>query len=226
MYTLTANDHQAREARFRAAARHSRRVRVLRMAIPVVVAAALLGVIAISFVNPWRMLVKLPLDMGNLVVSGTKVTMESPRLAGYTPDNRAYELSARAAAQDITKPTVVELQDMRGKIEMDDKSQLQLNAALGSFDIKSEILKLDREIVLRSTAGYEGRLQEAIVDIRAGTVTSNKPVGIKMLNGSLDANRVAISETGAVVKFDGGVSMTLMLQSDDINALLQRDQAQ
>ena len=56
------------------------------------------------------MLAKLPADIGNLVVSGTKITMEKPHLSGFTSDARAYELSADAAKQDLTKPDLIELQ--------------------------------------------------------------------------------------------------------------------
>ena len=69
------------EARFAAAARHSRMVRMLRVAVPAAVVLAMAGIVAVSIFNPFRMLLpKLPVDMGNLVVSGTKITMESPHL--------------------------------------------------------------------------------------------------------------------------------------------------
>jgi lipopolysaccharide export system protein LptC len=209
------------EARFATAARHSRRVRFLRVAIPVVVVIALAVTTLLSIFNPWRMIVKLPLNIGNLVVSGTKITMESPRLSGFTPDKRAYELSARAAAQDLTNPNQVELNDMHAKIELEDKSTVQLDARKGVFDTKTEMLKLDESIILRSSTGYEGHLQEAIVDIQAASVVSTKPVSLKLLNGTLDARNLAISEGGDVVRFDGGVSMVLMLQQDEINQVLR-----
>ena len=84
------------EARFAIAARHSRMVRMLRIAVPVAVTLALAAIVAVSVFNPFRMLMpKLPVDMGNLVVSGTKITMETPHLSGYTPDKRPYELWAK-----------------------------------------------------------------------------------------------------------------------------------
>ena len=67
-------------------------VRVLRIAVPAVVGLVMAALIAISIFNPFRALSKLPLDMDNLVVSGTKITMESPHLSGFTPDKRPYEL--------------------------------------------------------------------------------------------------------------------------------------
>ena len=76
------------EARFAAAARHSRMVRVLRVAVPATVLLAMASIVLISIFNPFRMirLPNLPVDIGNLVVSGTKVTMESPHLAVFSTD--------------------------------------------------------------------------------------------------------------------------------------------
>ncbi|MBX9649182.1 MAG: LPS export ABC transporter periplasmic protein LptC, partial [Xanthobacteraceae bacterium] len=88
------------EARFAAAARHSRLVRVLRIAVPAAVVIAMAAIVAVSVFNPFRMLLpKLPVDMGNLVVSGTRITMESPHLAGFSTDQRPYEMWAKAATQ-------------------------------------------------------------------------------------------------------------------------------
>ena len=81
------------DARFRIAARHSRMVRVLRVAVPAAVTLAMTAIVFVSVYNPFRMLLpKLPVDIGNLVVSGTKITMESPHMSGYTPDQRPYEV--------------------------------------------------------------------------------------------------------------------------------------
>src|SRR6202045_5296444 len=93
------------EARFAVAERHSRIVRALRIAVPAAVILAMAAIILVSIFNPFRMLLpKLPLDVGNLVVSGTKITMESPHLSGYTPDRRPHELWANTATQDPTDP--------------------------------------------------------------------------------------------------------------------------
>lgn len=210
MYATHAGHPRDEARRFRIAARHSRRVRMLRILIPVLVVLAFVIVIVASVFNPWRMLTNLPIEMGNLVVSGTKITMESPRMAGYTPDGRAYEVSARAAAQDVTNPTQVELQDLQARIEMQDKSQLNMSASKGAFNTKGEILKLENNILLQSS-NYEGRLQEALIDMKAGTVKSQKPVAVKFLQGTLDSQALSISQNGDIVRFEGGVTMNVML---------------
>src|SRR5215470_3455637 len=85
---------------FRAALRHSRFVRLLRVAIPTaVVFGAVMIVLSVYVFDPLRALAKLPGSIGGLVVSGTVITMQAPRLAGYTQDRRPYVVTARAAAQ-------------------------------------------------------------------------------------------------------------------------------
>ena len=196
---------------FRSARRHSRLVRVLRIAVPAVVVVAAAVIFLVSYFNPLRYLAKLPINVGDLVVSGSKITMEKPHLSGFTKDARAYELSADAAAQDLTKPDIVELHNIRAKLQMQDKSTVSMTAVLGVYNSKGEMLKLDRNIDLSSSTGYAGHLSEAMVDIRNGNVVSEKPVEVKLLQGVLNANRLDIENSGDLVRFGGGVTMTLML---------------
>jgi lipopolysaccharide export system protein LptC len=90
---------------FRAAARHSRFVRFLRFAIPVGIVAIVAIMLVATFFNPSCLFASFPIDPGEISLSGTKVVMELPRVSGFTSDSRPYEFTARAATQDLTKPT-------------------------------------------------------------------------------------------------------------------------
>ena len=195
---------------FRAAARHSRRVRLLRVALPVSVVLMLAVIFGLTFFNPFKMLAKLPIDPGKVTISGTTVTMSEPRVAGFTRDQRAYDLSARAASQDVTKPNILFLQDLRAKVDLQD-GQVNMTATDGVFDRATEKLTLRDKIVLTSSTGYEARLTQAEVDTKSGSIVSQNPVDVKLLNGTLNANRLNIDDKGDIVRFGGGVTMTLML---------------
>jgi len=204
------------EARFAAAARHSRMVRILRVAVPAAVVLAMAAVLGVSIFNPFRMLIpKLPVDMGNLVVSGTKVTMESPHLSGYSTDQRPYEMWAKAAIQDLTDPDHVELQTLRTKVLMEDRSTVTMDARTGYFDSKQQLLDLRKDIFLQSSTGYEAKLSQAFVDMNTGMVTSDEHVDVKLLNGTLTADRLRIFNSGEVVRFEGNVVMNLDKLGDD-----------
>ena len=194
---------------FRAAARHSGYVRFLRVAVPLLVAVAVVGVALATWFSPTRLLAKLPTggSLGTVGISGSKVTMALPRLEGYTRDARPYQMTAKTAAQDLLKPDNVELNEIRTKMETADKAVVEMTAATGIYHSKADQLILRERIVIKSTSGYEGHLTEAVVDMRSGHIVSDKPVEVKLLNGILNANRLAVE--GDVIRFDGGVTLDM-----------------
>jgi lipopolysaccharide export system protein LptC len=202
------------DARFAMAARHSRMVRLLRVAVPAAVFLAMAAIVFVSVYNPFRMLLpKLPVDLGNLVVSGTKITMETPHLSGYSVDQRPYDLWAKTATQDLTDPDHVDLNALRAKLLMEDRSTVTLDARNGLFDSKQQVLDLHKDIFMQSSTGYEARLTQALVDIGKGTVTSDEHVDVKLLNGTLTADKLRITGGGEVVRFEGNVVMNLIMDS-------------
>jgi len=198
---------------FQAAVRHSRYVRFLRWAIPLGLVFGLAVVTALAYFNPLRALAKLPIDASQMVVSGTKITMEAPRLAGYTRDSRPYELTARAAAQDLAKPGILELKDIHAKVQMKDTATREMQAAAGLYDTKTDLLTLTEQIIITSTSGYKGWLKDAVVDVKKGKIVSGLPVVVDMLNGTLNANNLEVGENGDVILFGGGVTMDVMLDT-------------
>ena len=198
---------------FRAAARHSRYVRFLRKAIPagiVVVAAVIAGA---TFFQPFRLIAAFPIDPGKVSLSGTKIVMELPRLTGFTSDARPYELTARVAAHDLTRPELLELKDISAHVELKGGEHVDLKSVNGLYDTKAEMLKLNDHIVMMSSTGYEGRLSEATVNVSTGNIVSESPVEVKLINGLLNANKLEVLESGDLVRFGGGVEMTLNPES-------------
>jgi lipopolysaccharide export system protein LptC len=206
----TARSDRARE--FRNARRHSRWVRRLRIAIPTVVAVAFGLYVLSAWLNPLTALSRLP--SGKLVVSGTRITMDLPKLAGFTRDGRSYELTASAAAQDLRRPHFIELKEVRAKVELVDGSVVNVRSATGLYETKTEVITLYEDVVVTSSAGAEIRLSEARLDMRKAHVLSNKPVEVLLPNGRIDANQMEVVEGGDVVQFRGGVSM--LVNSDSI----------
>ncbi len=195
---------------FRRARRHSRRVRLLRVAIPLVLIIGIVGTTLAVYFNPLRVLAKLPVSMSGLTISRAGVTMIEPKLGGYTRDERRYELSATAASQDALKRDVVNFEEPRASLEMADGSTINMRAATGIFDRKANVLTLNRNIVLTSTSGYEAHLNHAVVDVAGGNITSDEPVEVISQQGTLRGNRLEVLKSGEVVRFDNGVTMMLL----------------
>jgi lipopolysaccharide export system protein LptC len=206
---------------FRLARRHSRRVRFLRVAIPTFVVLLVVGFAAATLLNPLRLVAKLPNGAGTLTISGTKITMELPRIAGYTKDARAYELSAQSADQDLLSPDNVELKGIAAKVGLQNDGTVEMKAVRGLYNTKAEQLRLKDAIELKSSSGYAARLSDAKIDMRSGQIVSEEPVQVLLLNGVLNAQHLEVSESGGLVRFSGGVTMTVDLNREPATGSLR-----
>jgi lipopolysaccharide export system protein LptC len=183
-------------------------VRRLRILIPALVVLLIGGFAAWTWFNPMRLLLKVPDIGGDLVISGTKITMQQPRVTGFTRDSRPYEFSAQSAAQDLTRPDIVELNDLHGKFEMQDKSTTEMTADGGTYNSKQETLNLGSHIVVTSTSGYKILLKSADIDVHNAKMTTDDPVQIEMKQGRLDAKGMEVRDAGGEIVFNG-VTMTI-----------------
>jgi lipopolysaccharide export system protein LptC len=201
-----------RELLFRAAIRHSRMVRFFRGAIPVSLIAILAIIAAVAYFQPQRFIKQLSTDAARAVLSGSKINMEAPKLGGFTRDGRPYELTARAAAQDLANPSVLELKDVRAKIEMQDKSTVSISAASGIYDTKGDTMLLRTDVAVTSSSGYSVRLNEAKVDVKTNRIISDQPVEVMLSNGTVKANRLEVGDNGDTMRFEGDVDVNLVPQ--------------
>jgi lipopolysaccharide export system protein LptC len=196
-----------RRPAFRAAKRHSRRVRRLRVALPAALLAGLCLYAFSAWLNPWNALARLPNIKLN--ISGTKITMELPKIAGFTRDGRSYELTASAAAQDLKRPQFIELKEIRAKVELVDGTMVTVAGSTGLYDTKSEVITLTNDVVVTTSSGTEVRLREARLDARKGHIVSDKAVEVLMPSGRIDAKQLEVIDAGEVIQFGGGVTMVL-----------------
>ena len=217
VFTRPAGSHEQRA--FRAARRHSRRVRILRIAIPAVILVSVAGAAVVTtLLNPLRVLSKLPVDLGSIVVSGTKIMMQQPRVAGFTKDNRRYDFNAQAAGQDVSKPDLVELQGIQATMESRENGQFQVTARGGLYNTKIEQLVLRDNIVVTSSSGYRALLSEALVDVKAGKIVSEKSVEVTSPTMNVNANRLEVLESGDVMRFERGVTVLLVPESSSMTS--------
>ena len=195
-----------RRTRAHARARsHSAQVKTLRRLIPVAAGAAVLLLGAATLLNPFGALAP-SVAIGPVSLSGTKVRMENPRLSGFRKNDRGYEVTAAAALQDVRKPSLIELEAMRGHIATDEKGGIaRIEAATGLFDTSRESLTLERDIRLWTDKGEEARLKSAAVDFKAGTVKSREAVTVTVPSGSVVADSLDVVDNGKVISFIGNV---------------------
>jgi len=211
----TASRRSDVDSAVRTAGRHSRLVRVVRIGLPIAVVISLAALVFVTYYQPAQLFDKLPNVSGKLAVQGSKITMELPHIAGFTRDSRPYEFTAETAVQDITTPDVIELANLRASMEMQDKDKVQVSAKGGTYNTKGDSIILRDQVVVTSAQGYSARMREAAVDMKKGNVISEQPVEITLPTGLLKANRMEVIDSGALIRFDRGVVLTLDGQGSD-----------
>lgn len=203
-----------REAAFARAYRHSRRVRRLRVAVPIVTIGLFSLVVFISWWDPLKAL-NLPVSIGSISMSGSKVTMEAPRLTGYTTDNRFYRVAATRAEHDITQSHIVALSAIDAEMEMEGGGTARVISPAGVLDTKTGRVELNQEVSVTTSNGQSGKVGHALIDTRGGTIQSNGPVALASPRGELFSERMDIRDNGKVIVLEGRVRGNFMPEPPD-----------
>lgn len=203
------------EKHFRAARRHTRRVRFFRVMLPLGVLLAVLVGAAIMLFEPLRLAVDLPFDLGRVSLSGSRIQMELPKLSGFTDDNRGYSVTAKSASQDLTHPDQIDLEEIEARLELAEQGWAKLTAQAGHYNTKSQTVMLDQGIRFDTSAGYGGSLQEVKVDVKAGTLVSDQPVELRYLDGKLTADRMEVSQKDSRALLTGRVQLVFRMPPPD-----------
>ncbi|MFT0860485.1 LPS export ABC transporter periplasmic protein LptC [Ancylobacter sp. G4_0304] len=199
------------DAAFKAARRNSRFVRFLRVALPAGVLIVLGLTVLASYIDPLKLAVNLPFDLGRISLSGSRIKMEFPKLQGFTADNRGYSVTAQSASQDLTNTSRVDLEQIEAKVELPSQGWATLSAKTGRYDTKQEQIVLSDGVRFGTDAGYGGKLEEAAVDIKSGKITSDRPVELTYQDGSLTADRMEISQKDSRALFTGNVRLNFKM---------------
>ena len=206
---------QPRVEAFRAAGRHTARVRMLRR---LVLAGAVLGSVAVlglAFFNPFRAIAALPsVTADGLGLNGSKVTMQRPKLTGFRSDGRPYDLVASSAVQDAKSPSLLELHDVDAHVTMADGSVVHVVSEAGLYDSAKETMRLKSAIHLTSDKGLDARLQSAFIEFKTGLVDSREPVTVVNGTGTVSADSLHMTDNGAHVVFEGHVHTTVVPAAD------------
>lgn len=198
---------------FSSARRHSTRVRWIKRLLPLSIVVAVVVIGGVSILSRLKLTIDLPFDIGHLTLSGSRLTMELPKLSGFTDDNRGYKVTARTATQDLTRPDVIDLTDIEARLELAEKGWARVQARVGSFDTKKQFITLGDGVELAMNGGYGGHLQDADVDVKAGTIASDHAVVFTYLDGKLVADRMQVLDRGSRAVFKGNVQLDFRISN-------------
>ncbi len=194
------------EREFIRAKAHAKRVRLLKVVLPVtgvLIIAAVAGALLVrQFVYPRLNIESISLQDGKLV-------MENPNLNGVDGNKRPFSLSADRAIQDADQPKRVELISIVARLPMNEKVFADVTAGNGIYDADAKTLILTQQVEVLTTDGMRIVLENADVDIAGGTLETRKPIFASSRQADIMSNSLQVRENGERLIFEGGVRMTL-----------------
>ena len=193
---------------FRVAGRHTARVRLLRRLVLSGAVVGSMAVIAFAFFNPFRALIP-GVTVDGVGLSGSRVTMQHPKLTGFRSDGRPYDLLASSAVQDARTPSLLELHDIDAHVTMADQSVVHIVSESGLYDSSKETMQLKSAIHLTNDKGLDAHLQSAFIAFKTGLVDTHEPLTVVMSTGTVTADSMHMTDNGAHVIFEGHVRTTV-----------------
>jgi len=192
-----------RSEAYRSAVRHSRWVRVLRVALPLTAVLAVAATALFLYFDPFRAL-PVNVDIGSLNLDGSKITMDRASLRGFKDGDLPFMINADKALQDVSTPYIVELFGLRSDITMPDRTSAKIKADTGVYDSQKDILNVKGNVAIQ-TERYTILMRSGTIDFKTNRVVSKEAVNVRMAGGAIDADAMNVFDNGDRVQFDGHV---------------------
>lgn len=193
-------------AQYRLARIHSRRVRMLKILLPLSAALVVVVFIAVSWIKG---LVPEGVAIESVVIRDGKLVMQNPVMSGQSSNDRFYTMRALRAVQDLANPDVVALEDIVADLPVAEDDTAILKAQSGNYDRNAQTLVFKQPFTVTTQAGMKAELQSADIDLAAGGLVTNQPVSISSPDASVVAQSMEMQDKGAVIIFHDKVRMTI-----------------
>lgn len=201
------HDRHRRQSVFDAARRHSRFVRRMRVLLPIAG-----GLAVVSFVVVTRLSLPSDLDLSiaRLSVTRNSIIMDNPHLTGFDAKKREYTVSADRAIQALSSPDKVHLEEIKAVVKVEGQGTATVTADNGDYDNAAGTLKLTGGIAVDSSEGYTLRLEDADIDLKAGTMFSANPVAVTYEDSRTTGEKLSVTGGGQSIVLENSVRTTLM----------------
>lgn len=195
-----------RDKAMRAARRHSSRVRILKIVLPL----AAIGLVVVFVGQSW--LTSVPIEgvsIEGTVIEDGRLVMTNPSIDGHTGDNVPYSVTARRAIQEIGDAQRVDLEGIDATLPLKDGRSARISAEKGHLDRDANMLDITSPMTVETDDGMTARFRSASVDISNGELTTGEPVDITMDGTQISADTMQLLDNGARIVFENRVRMEI-----------------
>ena len=191
---------------FDRAQRHSRRVRVLKFAVPLAA-----GLIAVAF--PVYSYLAAPVSVAvqaeGAAFSNGKLVMANPKLNGFTKQKQPYSMTALRAIQDVATQGIIELEGIDAKVPVGPDNVAAIKASRGTYDRDGNTMKMTSDVTITTTDGMRAKFKSVFLDMGKGTMKTDDPVDVSSGGSQITANSLSVQDNGKVLVFENRVRVNI-----------------
>lgn len=191
---------------YTAALAHSRRVKRLKVLLPVAALLISLAFIAVSVVRTY-----LPenISVGGVKIENGKIVMEKPAVSGRNNEGISYTMLAERALQDIENPDLITLQTIKASVPVSRDVLASVTAIEALYNRAKDGLKMTAPFSINLNSGIRAEFQSADLDVKAGRMETLHPVSISTKSGSILAESMKMTDKGRTILFRGKVKVSI-----------------
>jgi lipopolysaccharide export system protein LptC len=187
--------------------RYSRFVSLMKFVLPVCAIGIFAAVLVYSgvFDNRDKLDISFRPDAS---LPNDDLRMVTPRVAGLDSSGRPYYITADTAVQNLNVPEEITLQNLQADLKfVQGTDWVSVSSDTGLLNTHTELLKLNKDVDLYSTWGYEFHAKSAEIDFRNGSVKSSEPVHGHGPIGTISADSMQADNSKQTIHFEGRVKM-------------------
>jgi len=183
--------------------RRSRLILLLRKALPAAIAAVFALLIG------WVMVRSVLTALSDLTRAAAIIHMTNPHFYGQDDHGRNFVVAAREAQRSL-RAGEIRLTAPDLKLESTGGRSFAVAAQQGVYEDATKRIGLQGDVRVSTGDGTTFKTQQALIDMRSGTVSGNSPVQGSGPLGQINASSYAIYDRGAQAVFTGQVHAHLV----------------
>ncbi|MBX2855245.1 MAG: LPS export ABC transporter periplasmic protein LptC [Rhodobacteraceae bacterium] len=197
-----------RQAPQRVSSSYSSAVRWLRLGLPLMALAILVGVFYSG--RPSGGAQEIIFRTGQFAALQGGLRLTNPRFTGATSAGEPFMVRANWAEPDGPDPERIALNTVVGEIVQANGEKLTIQAAAGELAPKAQTVTLTGGVTLRTTDGYTATTQTLRADAKQRSMISEGQVHTHGPLGQLTAGNIRVEQdAGGVLYFENGVHVLL-----------------
>lgn len=136
-------------------------------------------------------------------------SMVNPRYVGTDDDDQPYSVTAEIARRLAETGDVIELDQPKADLAMNDGTWLVLSSQRGVYGRVAEQLELVGSVVLYHDSGYEFLTEKANINLQTSVAEGQLPVRGQGPFGNLEAEGFRLDDRGQTIYFTGKSKLVL-----------------